>query len=173
MMRRLLTGRGLITAQIALALLACWATRANADTGPYIWHLPFAGLILVVVIVLEALVAHAVMSTSWPASFRVAGAANIGSAFVGIGIATLLGMLMVELEQDQALGQSSRSGVASAGLMIMFVCFPFFLSVLVEYLVARVMLRRTAKRLVRNWAWAANLVSYGGLWLILLVRILA
>ena len=173
MMRRLLIGKGLTTARIALLLLVCSATQANADTGPYIWHLPFAGFILVAVIVLEALVAHAVISTSWGASVRVAGVANIASALVGIGIATLLGMLMVELERDSLLDQSSRNGVPSIALMAMFVCFPFFLSVLVEYFVARAILRHTAKRLVRNWAWAANLVSYGGLWLILLVRVLA
>jgi hypothetical protein len=168
-MRRLMTGEKLMAAGTAVVLVACWTTQASADTGPYVWHLPFAGLILVAVIVLEALIAHAVVDTSWRTSMKVAAVANVVSALVGIGIATLLGMLMVELRWDSLLDHSPQNAIAGIAFLGMFVCGPFFLSVSVEYLVGRAMLRNTEKGLIRNWAWAANLVSYGGLWVILLL----
>ena len=156
---------------------------ASADivlpTLGFFW--PFYWFLFIPVVLVEAWVMKRMLVQSWSRSIKVSAGANLVSTFVGMPAATvLLGVIdylvtgikpvtpdtwynLLYLVTVQSTGLTFFHDLdASIGVaMMVFTVILFFLSsVLVEYLVAKKMLRETDHALVRKWSWQANLVSY-------------
>lgn len=54
---------------------------------------------------------------------------------------------------------------------VAFLCIPFFFaSVLIEYVTARVILGSNDVRAMKRWSWLANVLSYGAIFIFLIVQ---
>jgi hypothetical protein len=147
---------------------------------------PGAWLALVPVVLIEALVARRILELGWGRSLRVALVANLASTGLGIPV-TWLGLVLVEM-LGAAVGMAGASlGVAlepgrwleiaffplmaawlsdSAPWMVVaaaiVLCVPFyFVSVWLEFFVARRFLPEFDRVQVKRWSRIANAVSYG------------
>jgi hypothetical protein len=161
---------------------------ASADAGipmlVLVW--PGAWLALLPVVLVEALVARRLLRLRFGRSLRVALVANLVSTGVGIPV-TWLGLVLVEMlgalgiagttvfatdfESDRWfqlaffpfmaawLPDSAPWMVVAAAIVL---CVPFyFVSVWLEFLVARRFLPEFERVQVKRWSRIANAVSYG------------
>jgi hypothetical protein len=168
---------------LAGLLLLAQAPQAGADTIlpllpmiVLVW--PAAGLLLLPIILIEALVARRVLRLSFRAAFRIAGLANLASTAVGIPL-TWLVVLLLQLGAMLAMKNSAAPalgwlimGVLPAligpprtmmGVVcpILVLCVPFFFtSVWIEARFAKWLLPADRDADARCWSWQANLLSY-------------
>ncbi len=170
-----------------VVLLICVPSPAHADAGvpmlAVVW--PASWILLFPVILLEAAVGRRVLRVSWKQALVVAAKANALSTLVGLPL-TWLGLVILEMfVSGRAFGLDIPGRrilavtvqspwllpyehdlywmipAAAAALCVPF----FFMSVAVEYLVARYSVPPEQRRAVGAWAWLANLASYGLIWL--------
>jgi len=171
-------------------------TPIFADAGVPMLFLEAPAMLfaIVPVIFLEAYVlSRSLQLQFWPSS-RVSAVANLASSLVGMPLAWGL-MLLLEFV---ATSGGTAYGLETAPKKILAVTVQaawlvpyeddlywmvpaaatvlliptFFISVLIEWGIARVMLREQVKQPVRPAVWRANLVSYGFLLILCLIWLL-
>jgi hypothetical protein len=144
----------------ASGLLLCLPRAAHANTGGAFLLLPLAPIAFVVVVVVEAVLAFALLKIRWAKAFSVAGGANSISGLVGLVILPFSGVAFSSLAiriRDSIGISEDYYAVAST---VLFMVPVFLISVSIEYLVARRMLRELKRRSVQKWVWIANVVTY-------------
>ena len=170
---------------MTLAMIAIISSSANADVGlPMIYLVwPASWVLLPVIIILEALVAKHMLHVGWK-SLKISAVANIVSTIVGIPITwfmLLVGeIVLMKLPLQGVHLPSSVGGILTIVLISPWLipddqnmhwmvyaaaaahCIPFFfMSVWCECKVACLLLKEQPRKVIKRWAWRANLWSYG------------
>jgi len=162
-----------------------------ADIGvPMIaFYWPPAWLAIAPIIWVEAWYARRALGVGWKSALSSVGAANLISTIIGIPLAWAIWALLELKYADAALGLSSvgqrlyavtvqapwlipyenhlwwMMPLAALTLTVAF----YIMSVGVEWLLMRLIYRKAERGALRNWAWKANLLSYAGLYVLILI----
>lgn len=183
---------------IFINIIACVVltpTSANADIGiPMIGHFwPVAWVFLVPVIVIEAVAFYFIVNRSCWSSIKVSSIANVITTILGIPVTWVLLVLF-----QCVIGGGSARGIYTVSEKVYavtvqspwlipyeeelkwmcpaaaaFLCIPFFfMSVFVEYVVAKKLSKSKDSGLTKRWAWIANLLSYSILFGYLIIKLI-
>jgi hypothetical protein len=113
-------------------------------------------LIFAAIVVVEALVAMRTVGLPKSRAFLMSLAANIASALIGVPVS-----LFVRVPD-----------AAWPLLAAIFLVIAFFISVWVERAVALMFIRGENRKSIGRWSWRANLYTYEGLMVLLLIAVL-
>ena len=172
------------TSHLALLGLLAGGGPVLADAGvpmlAVVW--PISWLLLLPIVIVEALVAQALLDLEPRQSLVVAAKANVASTLIGIPLTWLL-LLLVELLLSKGLAyglgtptdkllaftlqapwlipyEGSLHWLVPAAAIVL--CVPFFIvSVFTERAVVRRLLPQASPSAVTHWSWRANLITYG------------
>jgi len=130
-------------------------------------------VLLVPVVLVEGVVARRVLSLPLGRCFKIAVVANLVSTAIGIPLVlltALLGAVIAIPIEPASIGPSGGGWVVAAASLAL--CVPcFFASVYVERWVARKMVAPELHPRIDSWSWRANLISYSGIVLMLIILI--
>lgn len=139
-----------------LLLLAAGAVQANTGVpivAPFVFY-PMAALVLGLIIVVEMFMAIRILGVTGLRALAISGTANLVSTVIGL---PFTGILLL-------------NEVHAAALFGTFLLVPaFFVSVFSERWVAYCFVGREQRTLVRQWSWRANLRTYEGLLILMLL----
>jgi hypothetical protein len=113
-------------------------------------------LIFAGIVVIEALVATRILGLPKSRAFLMSLAANIASALIGVPLSWFVRV----------------PDVAWPLLAAIFFIIAFFISVGVEGAVARLFIKGENRESIARWSWRANLYTYEGLMVLLLIAVL-
>jgi len=152
---------------------------------------PASWMLLLPIIAVEAVVARRVLRLEWDRSFKISAAANAASTLLGIPLTWALTFAVTAvpaflagrfLPDDVAviiaapmyatwLPPVQKNTVWMIPTALALLCVPFLLtSVWLEGKIARKMVSTVTTADIRRWAWCANLLSYGGIIITLLIN---
>lgn len=186
--------RSSIQATLLTVAVLLWPATASANAGlpmlVIVW--PVSWLLYFPIVLIEMVVATRVLETGLRQSLRVSAIANLASTLVGIPFAWGAA-LVLELGLGGALSATdSEVGTIHAWLLLLLtapwpgpstqpwmvlasaivLCVPFFFaSVLAEALVARRLLPEISSARIQRWVWRSNMLSYGGIVVLLAVTL--
>ena len=119
---------------------------------------PWTLLVLVPIIVVEAVVAKKVIGTDMRLALQISAIANGVSTIIGIPLTLLVWL------PNGAIGEAAFFGA-------IFLVPAFFVSVYSERFVAGLIVPNQRDS-VRQWSWRANVYTYGGLLVLVLIAAL-
>jgi hypothetical protein len=162
---------------LLIVLIAASESFANVGLPMISIYLPPAWLALIPIIIIEAIVGTRAFNIPFSDSFRASGIANILTTILGLPLLWLIiviaGGLIAYIDNNVAYIISlaitfpfwmppidkSFSWLILSSTVILMVIF-FFISVWIEYLINKKILKNHDPSIIKSWMWKANALSY-------------